>query len=192
MSKRRPSAAMIVAVIALVLGLGGAAIAADLTKPQVKKIAKKVANKQIKKKALLKSQEGSLNVNSAKSADNAATVNGVSVQRVFTQTAPNTGPVDVFNAGGLRMTLACAANGDYTITLVSQVNGSRLLTESNGGQVDLDSGEDFDLTNANFGERDEFTFTTPTGAGVTGDLLTDDPGSPSDTACTVSGVIFAR
>ena len=51
MQKRRPSAAMIVAVIALVLGLGGAAIAADLSKSQVKKIAKKQANKQITKRA---------------------------------------------------------------------------------------------------------------------------------------------
>jgi hypothetical protein len=48
---RRPSASMLVAMIALSVALGGSAIAADaLTKSDVKKIAKKQAGKQIKKK----------------------------------------------------------------------------------------------------------------------------------------------
>ena len=47
---RRPSAAMLVAMIALSLALGGSAIAADpVTKKEAKKIAKKVAKKQIRK-----------------------------------------------------------------------------------------------------------------------------------------------
>jgi hypothetical protein len=45
---RKPSAGMVVAMVALCLGIGGSAIAAGgLTKPQVKKIAKKQAKKQI-------------------------------------------------------------------------------------------------------------------------------------------------
>lgn len=73
MSKRRPSLATIVAMIALCLGLGGSAIAAnELTKKDVRKIAKKVAKKQIEQRAVLKHEEGSLNVNSAKTADSAA------------------------------------------------------------------------------------------------------------------------
>jgi HJR/Mrr/RecB family endonuclease len=47
---RRPSPAMLVAMIALSLTLGGSAIAADtVSKKDVKKIAKKQAKKQIKK-----------------------------------------------------------------------------------------------------------------------------------------------
>ncbi len=46
----KPSPGMVVAMIALCLGLGGSAIAAgDLTKSQVKKIAKKQAKTQINK-----------------------------------------------------------------------------------------------------------------------------------------------
>jgi hypothetical protein len=46
----RPSPAMVVAMIALSLALGGSAIAADaVSKKDVKKIAKKQAKKQIKK-----------------------------------------------------------------------------------------------------------------------------------------------
>ena len=65
---RRPSPAMVIAMIALCLGLGGSAIAAgDLTKSQVKKIAKKQAIKQIDAKA------GSLSVANAQNAVNAVT-----------------------------------------------------------------------------------------------------------------------
>ena len=46
---RRPSAAMLVAMIALSLALGGSAIAADPVTKEAKKIAKKVAKKQIRK-----------------------------------------------------------------------------------------------------------------------------------------------
>jgi hypothetical protein len=62
-SRKRPSAAMIVAVVALSLGLGGSAIAASgvLSKGKVKA----VANKQITKRA------PGLTVASAKSADTA-------------------------------------------------------------------------------------------------------------------------
>ena len=64
---RRPSAAMIVAAIALSLALGGSAVAAsELTKSQVKKIAKKQAKQQIKKQA------PKLHVGSADSAAPAA------------------------------------------------------------------------------------------------------------------------
>jgi hypothetical protein len=67
---RRPSPAMIVAVVALSLSLAGTGVAATISvlnsseKKQVKKIARKQANKRITKRA------GNLNVASADSADN--------------------------------------------------------------------------------------------------------------------------
>ena len=131
MSKRRPSAAMIVAVIALVLGLGGAAIAADLTKPQVKKIAKKVANKQIKKKAILKSQEGSLNVNSAKTAGTATTagsadsVDGVSAGGINYRVDATGAETTILNLGGLQFVASCPG-GSLALEARTTVNDSAL------------------------------------------------------------------
>src|ERR687889_475695 len=125
MGKRRPSPAMIIAVIALVLGLGGAAIAADLTKPQVKKIAKKVANKQIKKKAILKKDEGKLRVAHAENAANAGTVNGLKVSKVdYGSSEP--GPLAVFNEGGLTITADCAG-GSVSLTATTSKEDSTIL-----------------------------------------------------------------
>jgi hypothetical protein len=112
MPKRRPSPAMIIAVIALVLGLGGAAIAADLTKPQVKKIAKKVANKQIKKKAVLKSQVDNLSVAHADSAD---AVNGVGIHSFNAQVARDTTDAVIGTFGPVTVKGSCEGDGDVTV-----------------------------------------------------------------------------
>jgi hypothetical protein len=66
-TRNRPSAAMIVAVLAVSLGLGGSAVAASgvLTKKQVKQV-KRISDKQITKRA------PGLAVASAKRADTAA------------------------------------------------------------------------------------------------------------------------
>jgi hypothetical protein len=77
MLERRPPVALILAMIALCLALGGGAVAADPTKPRVTKVAKKVAKKQIKKRAILKRDEAGLDVNSAVSAGDATTLGGV-------------------------------------------------------------------------------------------------------------------
>ena len=69
--RRRPSAAMIIAMVALSAALAGTAIAgpealvSKITKSKVKKIAKKEANKRINKR------ESGLDVNSAKTANTA-------------------------------------------------------------------------------------------------------------------------
>ena len=140
MSKRRPSPAMIIAVIALVLGLGGAAIAADLTKPQVKKIAKKVANKQIKKKAILKSQEGSLNVNSAKTADtaaNAAAVNGVRVVGMDYRANYGDASAEVLNVPGLTIRVDCVTGpNDLEVIATVTTPGEFESGSTSGGAVE--------------------------------------------------------
>jgi hypothetical protein len=103
---------MIIAVIALVLGLGGAAIAADLTKPQVKKIAKKVANKQIKKKAVLKSQVDNLSVAHADSAD---AVNGVGIHPFYFKAGPDTNDATIGTFGPTTLKAICEGDGDVTL-----------------------------------------------------------------------------
>jgi hypothetical protein len=167
---------MLIAVIALVLGLGGAAIAADLTKPQVKKIAKKVANKQIKKKA------PGLSVAHAKTADSAttaqtataaSTVGGNSVTK-FTFLAPEgTGTTELFNGQGLRITAACPdaslrpqieASATGTVFGVLKVEGAgfpvgqffvdEFSYNSSDSPVDLDRGADRGIGELSFFRED--------------------------------------
>ena len=72
----RPSPALVLAALALVFAMVGTAIAGPdaisnkITKPKVKKIAKKQANK------VLNQRESSLNVNRAQTADNASQLGG--------------------------------------------------------------------------------------------------------------------
>ena len=92
---RRPSPALIVAVLALSIAVAGTAVAGVATisvldkqeKKQVKKISKKQANKRITKRA------SSLNVNSAKTA---ATANPVAYALVS-----STGTVDAASSKGI-------------------------------------------------------------------------------------------
>jgi hypothetical protein len=84
MSKRRPSPAMIVAMIALCLGLGGSAIAAgDLTKQDVKKIAKKQAKKQLKANVAGSHVNLADKATTATKADNADKLGGKSAADVI-------------------------------------------------------------------------------------------------------------
>ena len=113
---RRPSPAILVAVIALVAALGGSAVAEVATtsklnkkeKKQTKKIAKQQANKQIDKKA------------SGLSVANADTVDGVdasgflsSTQRAFQIAAD--GQIDDFASNVPFLTLEGLPAGTYTV-----------------------------------------------------------------------------
>lgn len=107
-TRSRPSPAMIVAALALTFALAGTAVAApdaalvDLSKKQVKKIAKKVANKQITKRApglSVAHAKTADNATNATSAANAAAVGGLAanqLNRATTQTA--TTNIDNFDA----------------------------------------------------------------------------------------------
>ena len=203
MSRRRPSPAMIVAMIALCLGLGGSAIAAsDLTKKDVKKIAKKVANKQIKKKAILKKDEGKLNVNSAKTAGTAGAaatagnVNGVVLTKVNFVANEVTGDTTIFSGGGLTLTASCAAGAELGLeATTSKADSSINVTvtdindtiESDGivdGNFD-DESFDMHLSNDGNGERIAFVYDAPDGTAVTGVLTADENGTGGD--CQVHG-----
>jgi hypothetical protein len=184
---------MIVAVIALVLGLGGAAIAADLTKPQVKKIAKKVANKQIKKKA------PKLSVAHAKTADSAGSVNTVRTFKVnLAETAPGGAETTLFTHGPLSATVRCLDGGGNDTAVVVYARSTEAGSAFGGpanesgsfGPGDLDERiEDFD-TYATSGPDhsdgfDQFSMVAPSGAAVNGTVsaLAND----SNQTCVVYG-----
>jgi cytoskeletal protein RodZ len=77
--RRLPSPALVISAIALIIAVGGGTFAiASSDNKRDKKIAKKVANKQIKKKA------PGLSVNHANSADSASTSNSVNTNGVNT------------------------------------------------------------------------------------------------------------
>ncbi len=98
----RGLAGVLVAVMALCLALGGTALAGPsqkaaspgLSKAQVKKIAKKVANKQIKKKAPKLSVKHADSADSATTAASAATA-GSAVSAQFAASAGKIGDLEV-------------------------------------------------------------------------------------------------
>jgi hypothetical protein len=203
MSKRTPSPAMIVAVIALCLGLGGAAIAADLTKPQVKKIAKKVANKQIKKKAPGLSVAHARTADSAttaQNATNASTVGGNSITKISFLAPANTGSTELFNANGLRITASC--DGSVRPQIEASATGTPqgvLKVEGNGfggtifvdefsynsadTPVDIDGGRDRGVAELSFFRED--------GLVVTVNYSWDDGVRFPDPVCGVGGHAIA-
>ena len=82
---RRPSPAMVVAIVALISALGGTAVgAAFVTKKQAKKIAKNQVNKLAP----------GLSVASAKSADNANNLDGKD-STAFVDTCPSNAPTNI-------------------------------------------------------------------------------------------------
>jgi hypothetical protein len=207
MSKRRPSPAMVVAMIALCLGLGGSAIAAGgVTKSQMKKIAKKQANKQINKR------EAGLSVAHAKTADsatnaqaatNASAVGGNSVTK-FTFLAPDgTGSTELFNVNGLRMTASCPdsslrpdikASATGTPQGVIKVEGigfpgnvpvlaDLAAWNSASGTVDVDGGVDRGVAELSFFRED--------GLVVTVNYSWDDGVRSGNPVCGVAGHVIA-
>jgi len=148
--RRLPSPALVISVIALTAAIGGGAFAiAASDNKKDKKIAKKVANKQIKKKApglsVLHAQTAdtattattadtattATTANSAKNADNATTTDAVTS---FTYSASNgsTDKVVLQNFHGLSLLASCTsgANNGLTVKAKSTVNGADIGYES--------------------------------------------------------------
>jgi hypothetical protein len=130
---RRPSSALLVAVVALVAALGGGAVAGVAVtslnkkeKKQVKTIAKKQGKKQAKKQ--INKQEPNLNVNSAKtadeasSADEAATANGDRPVRISSvNTEGDSSTVTLFREGGLWIGYGGCVNGFISSTAANGI-----------------------------------------------------------------------
>jgi hypothetical protein len=132
--RTRPSAAMILACVALSFALAGSAIAGTdaltraVSKSKVKKIAKKQANKAID------AAEPGLNVNSANTADNATnatnadnadTVDGVSAAGIDYRSGASAAETTILDLGGLRMVASCPA-GELTLLARTTIDDSVL------------------------------------------------------------------
>lgn len=128
--RRLPSPALVISTIALIVAVGGGTAALALTDNQKdKKIAKKVSNKQITKRA------PGLSVKHAKTAGTATTadtVAGMSVQKIFFKGPASTAATPQFTSHGLTLNLGCNASGDLIATVSSASSQVSLQGESSG------------------------------------------------------------
>ena len=181
--RRRPSPAIVVAVLALVAAVAGTAIAADpvatsskLTKKKVKKTAKKVANKQITKRA------PGLSVANAATLDGHPPADFLSSARVqqFDVTLNGGESRELLKAGPLTFTGTCTQNGTDNNGTPNQDFFQIVISTSQNGAVfdgnDAKRGEnagDFLDTNTPAADSVFFEDSVPTGT-VTFDAQEDD------------------
>jgi hypothetical protein len=159
----RPSPAMMVALVALALALGGTAVADGITakldraeKTQVKKIAKKQANKRITARA------PGLAVASARTAASADSLNGLRVLPIKHQGPAGSGDVTVLDTAGLQIRVDDCTSGQEELRATTTIAGGEITVVSDdaGGpdaaavqishehDSDFGPGDDFDLTEA--------------------------------------------
>jgi hypothetical protein len=153
----RPSAAIVVGVLALVAALAGTALAgSDATtsapsKKKVKKIAKRQAKKQIKKLApgLSVAHAETANTantaNSATQAQNAGTANRVRPVKVNFAASANAAPRTFLNQGGVRIRGDCEA-GHARLTASSTANNGTLKLDFVDGDGNTSSSPALDFS----------------------------------------------
>lgn len=200
----RPSPAMVLAALALVFAMVGTAVAgpdamsSKITKSKVKKIATKQANKAIDQ------AEPGLNVNSAKTADNATTVNNVGVTQITYKQDSVAGNQTIFTGAGLTLEAACAAGDEISVTATtskpdSSIYTSVVDTDSNDNNLnnDLESGDfdvgiAFNLLATNDGNPGLITFEYDSndGSSVSGVLAADEDNQIGDDCQLHGHVLF--
>jgi hypothetical protein len=127
---KRTSPALVISILALIAALVVPALAqvatTALTKKEtrvVRKVARLQANKQITKRtprianSQITSRAPGLNVNSAETADNASTANGVRPVKVDFTAASNSGQTVLLNEAGILIRGECTAGGDASIRI---------------------------------------------------------------------------
>jgi hypothetical protein len=212
--RRLPSPALVISAIALIVAVGGGtfAIAASSDKKQDTKIARKVANKQITKRAPklsvkhatsadsatdatnadhASSADTATNAANASSASNADTVGGVTVKGFSYQTPSIGSKATLFSLDGLTLTAVCSSGRVDARTSVDHAYiSSAWVTPSDVPEADSDT--DFntaDIFAANIGtgpRTGSIEYVQPNGRRVSVSLQAD-----MASACTVSGHAFA-
>jgi hypothetical protein len=184
-TRLRPSPALIVASLALVVAIGGTAYAtatisgSTITDHSIagrKLIDNTLTGTQIK-------ESGLATVPRATQASNASTVGGITVRKIFY--APSTAsptPVKILSLGGLRFNASCGG-GNVQIVVTSTVSNthfsSQMWNSGNGGQADGLHHTDFDatdlddLTDSNDWGETSFTYVRPNHITVSGEVAFD-------------------
>ena len=193
----RPSPAFVIAILALVAAVAGTAVAGPVANKGVSKgKAKKIADKEIDKKAPGLSVSHAGTADSATSANNANTVNNVKVSPINVSLSSG-GNVSAFNGSGLNIQIACTGaqlsavatttkqdSSIYTSLVDTDGNNNNLNADLESGT--FDTGVNFDLLatgDANPGLI-HFEYDALDGSSVSGIFSVDEDGTP---ACRASG-----
>jgi hypothetical protein len=194
LTRFRPSPALIVASLALVVAIGGTAYAtttisgSTITDHSIagrKLIDNTLAGRQI-------NESGLETVPRATQASNANTVGGITVRKIFyAPTTVSSTPVTILSLGGLTLKASCAGDfagtlGTVAIEVTSAVNhthlSSQMWNSGGGGQSDGLHLTDFgpastrtsdDLTDQNPWGETSFTYVRPNQTTVSGELTFD-------------------
>jgi hypothetical protein len=140
---RRSPAVLLIAVLALVVAVGGsAAIAAPSAKPLTTKMVKKLVKKQVKKAAPTLSVAKADTATKATTADSAAKATSADALSTMSKLsfAGNVGQSSVvYNAGGFRLTATCDAGPTVRLVANTDTNNSVLTSYGTGSDTnDLD------------------------------------------------------
>jgi len=188
LTRFRPSPALVVASLALVIATGGTAYAAvtisgsSITNHSIagrKMINNTLTGTQIK-------ESGLATVPKANLAANASKVGGFTVRKIlYAPTTNSTTPKTILHLGGLVLTATCG-NGDLDVTATSTVDhahlGSEMYNAAGGGNPDGLHHSDFgphsathldSLTDGNPWGETSFTYTRANGTIVNGQVSFD-------------------
>ena len=197
--RRLPSPALVIASIALILAVGGGSFALAISdKKQDKKIAKRVANKQITRRAPSLQVKHARIARRAKTAD---TLNGITIRGFAAKVAPNQPGVVLLDTGMVTLRGTCDG-GQHGVLLSKDTGAPSLVLGStaaigNTQKVDSRGAADFSGTQhldagaaagASIGHAEVMS---TSGKLVTINFLARDPKnfSPGENACTFSGTV---
>lgn len=207
MFRRRPSAAIVIACLALLVALGGTA-GAD----PIGEISRLISGSQIKKNSirgnrLVRDTITGREINErrigtvpraarAQSALNADLVGAMAVRRLFFRAAPGAPPVQVFSGAGLTLFASCSAAGKPVLRATTAVNGSTITVLRTGttsgaaqtaGTKAFNVGASITVLGASDNGAGTLAYARPDGAVATVSLGYADSPSAGGAFCTIAG-----
>lgn len=207
---RRPSPALIVATLALVVALGGTAYAVTSINGSAL-VDHSVRGRKLVNDTLTGTQVKESSLGKVRRAANADTVGRITVRKVFyaPATAPS-GPTKLLTLGGLTIKGSCADGGGGTGTVQILATSafthahltSEMFNSGGSGQADGLHVADFsaqieDLTDSNDWGETTFTYTRAGGVVVSGDLSFEDSANIAGNIfnhtrqCLISGYVMS-
>jgi hypothetical protein len=213
--KLRPSPALVVAILALVVAISGTAYAAATINGSTI-TDRSIAGRKMIANTLTGGEINEPTLAAVPQAANATTVGKLTMRKVFYAPATNsTTPTTILHLGGLVLTATCG-NGDLEVTMTSTVDHAHLASEmwnsAGFGNADGLHHSDFgpheqihieSLGDGNAWGETSFTYTRANGTIVNGQLSFDssdlNPNQPGDgnifnhtAKCLVSGFVTSN
>jgi hypothetical protein len=213
--KLRPSQALVVAILALVVAISGTAYAAATINGSTI-TDRSIAGRKMIANTLTGGEINESTLAAVPQAANATTVGKLTMRKVFYAPATNsTTPTTILHLGGLVLTATCG-NGDLEVTMTSTVDHAHLASEmwnsAGFGNADGLHHSDFgpheqihieSLGDGNAWGETSFTYTRANGTIVNGQLSFDssdlNPNQPGDgnifnhtAKCLVSGFVTSN